>query len=172
MELEQSSLPSALEETTALVRRVYKMVWQNFYTWEQDHCRRTLHSLARVPSLSRIDTGIESSGSSSHYSSITATSISTTSEDESFTVHDYTQDPHKVSTVSVETINVVPHFKGCPPYEMCTPVSRNVHVGDDFEDMPFLPLADDPTFDHLLHAADYPRFEWQLPIRDPDCKSC
>jgi histone-lysine N-methyltransferase EZH2 len=168
MEAEESSART-LQETAALVRGVYKATWQDFYTWENDHCRQTLLSLARnIPR----STGIEASGFSGRDSSAAATNTEKTTEDDGFTVHDYSSDTPKVSSLFVETVHVTPPFKACPPYEICTPASRNIYVGDDFEEMPFIQLADDPTFNHLLHTADYARFEWQLSNRDPDCKSC
>ena len=160
-----------LEETTALVRSVYKTTWDNFYIWEQDHCRRTLHSLARTPSLPRSAETQTSSFSERDYSS-EATTVEKDAEKESFTLHDYNRDTGAVSesTLLAQTVDVVAPLRACPPYEMCTPASRNIYVGDDFEEMPFIQLVDDPTFDLAAHMADYKRLEWQLPDRDPDCK--
>ena len=171
MEAEQPS-DRSLEETTALVHDVYKATWHDFYTWEQDHCLRTLHSLARTPSSSPPRSAeIKTRSLSNCDLSLEAAVVDKTTEEESFTLHDYSRDTPAISTLSAQTINVINPFKACPPYEICTPVSRNIYVGDDFEDMPFIQLVDDPTFDLAAHTADYKRFEWQLPNRDPDCKS-
>ncbi|OSC99568.1 SET domain-containing protein [Trametes coccinea BRFM310] len=53
-------------------------------------------------------------------------------------------------------------------YESCTPIDQNILHGDDSNYMPFIPLADDPTFDHEDHAMEYKRLAWQEPYRDPD----
>jgi histone-lysine N-methyltransferase EZH2 len=164
----EKRLSSTLEVTAALARSVYKATWQSFYTWEQHHCRQTLLSLDRAPGtyaeLERLDvSGCDPS---------TGTTLThDNTEDESFTVVNYRDDTHEVSTLSSETTKVVSPFRACPPYEVCTPASRNIYVGDDFEEMPFIQMADDPKFDYVPHTDDYSRFEWQLPNRDPDCKS-
>ncbi|KAI9060749.1 SET domain-containing protein [Trametes sanguinea] len=53
-------------------------------------------------------------------------------------------------------------------FESCTPIDQNILHGDDSNYMPFIPLADDPTFDHEDHAMEYKRLAWQEPYRDPD----
>jgi hypothetical protein len=154
--MDSESEEQSLEANTALAHRVYEATWNDFYTWERDYCRKTLLSLARTH-VSGCDL------------TIGTTSTHGSTGGESFTMVDCHH--NTLSILSAETTDVVAPFKPCPPYEVCTPASRNIHVGDDFEDMPFIHMADDPDFDHLLHTADYSRFEWQLPNRDPDCKS-
>ena len=161
---------TALEKASVIVHSVYKETWKSFYTWEQDYCRHTLDSLARNTSQTRT-AGIESSSFTGRDFSTAATSTLTRNGDDIFVMYTYGEDSPEVSTLSVETVNVTPPFITCPPYEICTPASRNIYIGDDFEEMPFIQLADDATFDYETHVADYARFEWQLPNRDPDCKS-
>lgn len=167
-----------LAPISALVQNTYRSTWNDFYEWEQDYSRQTLLSLARVspPSPSQAGMSLPSTSSSKKSSPVTAPIIAEYQldmESENFTIVDYTNSdgaPH-ITTLSIETIEVVPQFEPCAPYEVCTPANRNIYVGDDSEYMPFIPLTDDPKFNHLLHAGDYRYFEWQLPNRDPDCKS-
>jgi hypothetical protein len=165
-----------LEETISLVLSVYQTTWNEFYLWEQDYSRQTLHSLARMPPPSQCSTREQTGNRSSNheYSDTVTTGTDENTEPKSFTVLDYAHgdiDSPVESTLSVESINVVPQLEPCPPYEMCTPARRNIHVGDDFEEMPFLPFADDPSFDpsSLIDLDEFKVFEWQLPGRDPDC---
>lgn len=62
---------------------------------------------------------------------------------------------------------VLPH----PAYEICTPAARNIMVGDDINQMPLRPFADDPTFDFKLYNDEYWYFKWQYNQVDPACPS-
>lgn len=48
-----------------------------------------------------------------------------------------------------------------PTYDSCAPLARSVFKGDDDDRMPFLPYADDPTFDHVDHSRWYGALGWQ-----------
>ncbi|GLB39383.1 putative histone-lysine N-methyltransferase activity [Lyophyllum shimeji] len=172
MTTEDSAPDSSLAK---LVQQIYRSTWDDFYIWEHDHCLRTLHSLARV---SPHDTTQAGSSSSSRLDSVSPAVSSVTvenrqssdTETESFTILEYDdgdEEPQK-TTVSVEIVDVTRPLDPCAPYEACTPASRNINVGDDSGHMPFIPLMDDPTFNHILHAGDYRFFEWQVLNRDPD----
>ncbi|KAF5380182.1 hypothetical protein D9615_006218 [Tricholomella constricta] len=164
--------------TASLTYKVYRDTWNGFYVWEQDHCLRTLHSLARNlsqetsqagPSTSNRGTEQNNSVLDPVYSLAPEEALSPNAEEESFTVIDYNAASEaQVVTLPVKVIGIAPLFEPYAPYELCTPANRNINVGDDSEYMPFIPLVDDPNFDHLLHAGDYRYFEWQLPDRDPD----
>ena len=170
MEHADSNATDSVEATAALVRAVYWATWSGFYLWEQDHCRQTLHSLARVLPPVQVGPHARIGGLSVSETPAPTVDVDGDTEGDQFTVWDYGCRLAE-SILSVESINIAPQLKPCPPYEMCTPAARNIYVGDDFEEMPFIPLSDDPTFDHVLHTEDYKYFEWQLPNGDPDCKS-
>ncbi|KAF8067480.1 SET domain-containing protein, partial [Lyophyllum atratum] len=144
-----------------LVKTVYQRTWDDFYVWEQDHCLRTLHSLARslpqeIPQTEQSISRLRSSSSDT--------------DSESFTIMDYThggREP-RTTTVSAKVVDITRHIESCAAYEACTPTNRNINVGDDSEYMPFIPLIDDPKFNFLLHAGDYKYFDWQVQNRNPD----
>ncbi|KAF8156618.1 hypothetical protein B0H34DRAFT_847237 [Crassisporium funariophilum] len=50
-----------------------------------------------------------------------------------------------------------------PSYECCTPISRNIMVGDDSHYLPFIPNADDPTYDSTFDIDEHDYFAWQQP---------
>jgi histone-lysine N-methyltransferase EZH2 len=56
-------------------------------------------------------------------------------------------------------------------YEICTPAARNIKVGDDPDQMSFLPFADDPAFDWEPYNKEYGSFAWQHFQLNPACKS-
>jgi hypothetical protein len=85
-------------------------------------------------------------------------------------VTSYSEDgtSRSTSTIPLQVVHVEllePHRS----YEYCTPISRNIFRGDDDDMMPFIPYADDPTFDHVDHTLCYGSFAWQDDY-DPDCE--
>ncbi|KAE9398446.1 SET domain-containing protein [Gymnopus androsaceus JB14] len=62
-------------------------------------------------------------------------------------------------------------FKPAPSFDSCTPISNNQFTGDDPNDMPFIPLADDPSFDWKTHCEKYKSFSWGPGrVFDSDCE--
>ncbi|TFK49251.1 SET domain-containing protein [Heliocybe sulcata] len=53
-------------------------------------------------------------------------------------------------------------------YESNTPASHNIFHGDDPDDMPFVPFADDPFFNAIEHQRHYKNLTWQEGLLDPD----
>ncbi|KAF8072164.1 hypothetical protein FPV67DRAFT_1447586 [Lyophyllum atratum] len=158
-----------------LVKTIYRITWEDFYVWEQDHCLRTLHSLARsfpqgIPQTEKSISRLRSSVPLPVFSSPLEDSQSSDTDDESFTIMDHTHGSRKprITTVSAKVVDITRPIEPCAAYEACTPTNRNINVGDDSEYMPFIPLIDEPNFNFLLHAGDYKYFDWQVQNRDPD----
>jgi len=156
-----------------VIQEVYRNTWIDFYEWEQRHATETLHSLARTFELPKLPVIRQTSESPQKDERKQADQ----DENEYFTVIDYDYDADlngtglhvTTSTLTPQTLEVTNVLEPYPAYEVCTPVNRNILVGDDSEYMPFLPYSDDPTFDYLAHIVEYRYFEWQVPNRDPDC---
>ncbi|TDL25214.1 SET domain-containing protein [Rickenella mellea] len=55
-----------------------------------------------------------------------------------------------------------------PAYESCAPSDRCITIGDDPDDMPFIPYVDDDRFDLSDYCDHYDSFIWDKPIPDPD----
>ena len=72
-------------------------------------------------------------------------------------------------TLSPEPDIIIDDFAPCKPYESCAPALQNIFIGDDSSDMPFLPLADDDSFDWNAYLEEYTSFSWQRE-NDPDCE--
>ncbi|KAH0587994.1 hypothetical protein H2248_006737 [Termitomyces sp. 'cryptogamus'] len=157
-----------------LVKSVYQTTWNDFYDWEQAYCLQTLRSLARVPPQDASYSGEKNLNGVDTYSRSLALRRSQVSDYdyEIFTVIDYSVDGEaETAALPVVTVKGTRPFEPCAPYEICTPVNRNISVGDDSHYMPFIPLIDDPTFNALRHAEDYNYFQWQMPHRDPDLEA-
>ncbi|KAH9943538.1 hypothetical protein B0H21DRAFT_695633 [Amylocystis lapponica] len=69
-----------------------------------------------------------------------------------------------LAVTSFEIEDLTPHST----YESCAPTICNILHGDDSDDMPFLPFADDPGFDIIDYIREHKRFAWQSANRDPD----
>jgi hypothetical protein len=54
-------------------------------------------------------------------------------------------------------------------YEACTPISRNLMIGDDSDFLPFIPNSDDPSYDYTYDIHEHKYFAWHRLNRDPDC---
>ena len=162
----------SLEETTALVRTVFRTVWSNFYRNEQLYSQQSINALARS------QRPLSSTGTlPPHFHQLDAHPQISGEKLECFTVYgpDSDQQPSQlpVEYVVASEFPFSPH----PPYESCTPCSQSIFLGDDPEEMPFIPFADDPHFDHVAHTLHYDHFAWQPDKKrdthscDPDCKS-
>ena len=155
-----------------VVFQVYKSVWEDFSVWEQDHCRQTLQSLSPSrPFRPHLNPLLISSGQS--HSAIKEPR-STIHDDVSSTViesfDDSDMENGSTSTVLV-TVHTISKGQKLQPlsYEACTPISRNLMIGDDSDYLPFIPNSDDPTYDYTYDVDEHKFFAWHQPNRDPDC---
>jgi len=91
---------------------------------------------------------------------------------EEFTFVDYLANGTTATTdLPARVLRVTEHLEPHPPYEICTPTSRNLHVGDDDDYMPFVPFSDDPSFPFDDYHEHYGWLAWQIPPPGPDCES-
>ena len=66
------------------------------------------------------------------------------------------------------SFDVVPRVVPFPPYESCAPISGNLWIGDDSDAMPFMPFADERTFDHHDAQSHYKELGWQRETMNAD----
>ena len=141
---------------------VYREVWDEFYTWEPDHCQQTISYLALdayqsspVPDLSpeTVSTALDL-----HYAVEATLNIRM----------DYLILVFYCFDVGLSD------FRPYPAFEFCTPASksiaRNANDPDDAHEVPFIPYADDPKFPIHEYLTDFPLLGWQLRsnCQDPD----
>ncbi|KAI8977707.1 hypothetical protein BD414DRAFT_524347 [Trametes punicea] len=151
----------------ALVASTLREVGREYYTWEFEHCSRTLASLAApkpskpkdLPSLPPL--GTEASTHLSQTECILSCPLR-------LKRYCTVGDRWECFEVSPQADIPVTPLESFPAYESCTPIGQNILHGDDSNFMPFVPLADDPSFDHEDHVLEYRGLAWQEPYRDSD----
>ena len=84
-------------------------------------------------------------------------------------VHHIEGSSSTVTLAPVKVITVKNTLPAASPYESSPLVARNIFTGDDSHDLPFIPFADDKTFDHESHALRHKRFAWDHAY-DPNSK--
>jgi hypothetical protein len=157
------------QKNVKLVRSTFKTVWTEFYAWEQVYSQDAIDSLAiplPVPIATSSFESLQISEPSRNKPGLRR------SAGETLTVSDCSSSRPRHERISVETI-ICDAFDPYPPYESCTPCTTSIFHGDDVDDMPFIPYADDPDFDIVDHMGEYPRLEWQdkqKNVQDPDCE--
>ena len=156
-----------------VVKKQFEDVLREYYAWEPIYCSETIASLAVptpvVTSATDFDIVYLNLGLR-EIQPETRSASGTVAQDVSFTryiVHD--SDILEVDLVRTETIDTIVALPTpYPSYESCTPVSRSILHGDDPHAMPFLPFADDPSFDPTDYVLDHKRLAWQEGSRDTD----
>ena len=147
--------------------RIYRDLWTEFYSWEQEFCQQTLEGLSKpragVPPRSLPHDG----------TSIYELPVLSSSEEDLFTYEDISLD----STVTVKfTLSPNPkiietrNLEPSAAYTACTAVSTNIFLQDDPASLQFAPYADDPLFELDEYLSSVGWFIWQYDLNDPDRK--
>lgn len=165
---EQTLGPSDDLSIHKLVQTVFAEVLAEFSGWKVEYCKHFIRSLSHVTQNPRVPIP---DGDSTRLHIVGKAGGSPDGDKEiTAAVTDYSEDgtPRSTSSISLQVVHaelLEPHKS----YEYCTPISRNIFRGDDDDMMPFIPFADDPTFDHVDHTLCYGSFAWQDDY-DPDCE--
>jgi len=160
---------SGLSDIRAVASQVYKSVWEDFSIWEQNHCQQTLQSLSR-PVRTHLNPLTTSSGQSqSTLKEPPSRRDAPSTIAESFDDWDIANGSK--STIYVTDVHTIKENQLLQPpsYEACTPISRNLMVGDDSDFLLFIPNSDDPAYDYPYDIGEHKFFAWHQPNRDPDC---
>lgn len=145
-----------------VVLEVYLSVWEEYSEWSELHNASTLKSL-EAPRCSfnfSIPIYLEEADS---------TDLPDDS-DLKFSVSELNPDGSTIDeyVISTYVVTVDQALRAHSPYESCTPITRNLMVGDDPDVLPFIPFGDDPTYDHRLYAEEHSYFRWHKLFVDPD----
>jgi len=173
----QSLIPASEPDAPHdFVSETYGSVWEEHTTHHVEHCLDSLVSLQR-PHPRRRRPPPRRAPLANHPFRPMAGSGSTVNfrarrpQFESFTIYEYETtnnvSPLRVRKTKAFVLNADP-FPPYPSYDACAPLSRNIMVGDDPDRLPFIPFADDPTYDYELDIGNHSYFAWPNLTQDPD----
>jgi len=144
-----------------LITRTYKTVWKEYSAWSLRDSAAALKSLAvaEIRPDSPTDADKDPNLHVAHISD----------GDKTFLVADFDNEGHLAEeyTVAAKTFSADP-FLPHPLYESCTPISRNLMVRDNPNDLPFIPFSDDPSYNYHVDIEEYKYFRWQSPTLKHD----
>ncbi|KIM35852.1 hypothetical protein M413DRAFT_449582 [Hebeloma cylindrosporum] len=177
----QQPLTPALENDAPrdFISETRDSVWAEHAAYHLEHCSDSLLSLQRPHPRRRRRPPPPRSPLLADHSLSDSQSASTSSANppshppqfESFTIHEY-QTRNEAPLIRVrETKALVltaDAFPLYPSYNACAPISRNITVGDDPDWLPFIPFADDPTYDYDVDIEHHSYFAWPNLAQDPD----
>ncbi|KAJ7016348.1 hypothetical protein C8F04DRAFT_1345956, partial [Mycena alexandri] len=163
----------ALARATQIVETVFKEVHDEFRAWKQDYASRALLAVARPPyAIDRVSIPGNPAPSSSASEKTPPPSSPVDTPRSSAGAAEYIEiwdaDTGTTKRVEMRVISVQDVFPAPPAHEYCTPATRNIFQGDDSNDLPFIPFADDPNFDHARYFKEFKTFGWERPVPDPD----
>lgn len=149
----------------SLVLEVYRSVWEEYSEWSDYYNASTLKSLEAPAPRFSLDLLIDLEETDS-----TDSTPLSYDNDLKFSFSELNSDGSTIDeyVISTNVVTVDQSFRPHPPYESCTPITRNLMVGDDPDTLPFIPFVDDPKYDYRLYAEEHSHFRWQEPFVDPD----
>lgn len=148
-----------------LIRSVLETTWNEYNEWERKDCENAIMALAS-PNPRLYDTTEQDATSRPSGQTLPDAAAH---GDTALEVHHIEGSSSTVTLAPVKVISVQNHLPAASPYESSPLTTRNIFTGDDSNDLPFIPFADDKTFDHDSHALRHKRFAWDHDY-DPNSK--
>jgi hypothetical protein len=169
----QDQVPSSneddekIQENRTLAFLVYREVWDEFNKWKLEDCKRQLRLLEQPlppPNIAeaahKMASAFLTDGDES--GDVEIIYICDTDDDIPLDVGGAT-----VLTCETVSLKLPPDFAPHPPYESCTPAVQTIALRENEEQLPFIPYADDPTWDIGMYLSQYEAFAWENLV-DPD----
>ena len=157
-----------LSDNTTLAFLVYKEVWDEFNKWKEEDSKRQLRLLEQPLPAPHVVETIKKMASAFR------TDESEPDDVEIIYICDTEDDiPLDVGGATVLTclpvpLTLPPNFLPHPPYESCTPSVQSITPREnDSGSVPFVPYADDPTWDVEAYLHHFAKFDWEKLV-DPD----
>lgn len=146
--------------------RVYRAVWDEFYTWEQRNCLTMLHGLHQpvlLPEPLPSDDLSESDGDPLH------SELNEYRDWFTIEIHDAPGSILDVDLLPLKLKLLDEGISPYPSYAACTPASSNTQCDKNFRDKAsFTPFSDDPMFKKGDYLSLFNSFAWQTDFWDPD----
>jgi hypothetical protein len=159
------------EQNRTLAFRVYKEVWDEFNKWKVEDCKQHLLSLQNPlppPEVAEATSRVASTLCSGESGDVEIVYLCDTNDDIPLDV-----DGATVLLCKAVPLELPDQFEPHPRYESCTPSVQTIalRVGsvahEELDVVPFVPYANDPTFDAKEHLGQFERFAWENLV-DPD----
>jgi hypothetical protein len=159
------------KENKALAFRVYKEVWDEFSRWKVEDCKQHLLLLQKPlppPEAAEATLRAASALRPGVPGDVEVVYLCDTEDDVPLIANRAT-----VLTCKAIPLKLPPDFEPYPRYEACTPSVQTVALRlgsaahDELDVTPFVPYADDATFDAKAYLNQFRRFAWQE-LADPD----
>ncbi|KAI0253462.1 hypothetical protein BJV78DRAFT_211135 [Lactifluus subvellereus] len=166
-----SSSQDENKENKALAFRVYKEVWDEFNRWKVEDCKQHLLLLQKPlppPEAAEATLRVASALRPGVPGDVEVVYLCDTGDDVPLDTGNAT-----VLTCRTTPLKLPIDFAPYPRYESCTPSVQTValRVGsaahDEFDTAPFVPYADDPTFDAKVYLDQFRQFAWEG-LANPD----
>ncbi|KAI9444047.1 hypothetical protein H4582DRAFT_2190030 [Lactarius indigo] len=159
------------DESRALAFQVYKEVWDEFNKWKVENCKQQLLLLQKPlpPPTAAEDALLETSNLRDGEPGEVEIIYLCDSEDD-IPLHSGGSTVLMCETTHLE---LPTDFEPHPRYESCAPAVQSIafRPGSDAENeldvLPFVPYADDPTFDAKAYLETFSWFGWEN-LEDPD----
>lgn len=141
-------------------------VWNEFHQWNKNNCEETIRAITTEPRFLQLSPRIYSRERVSNSQSDDSDWYNFEDWDEQVsTITSYSLESPVVKMANKKDQKTDPHR----PYTSCTAITKNVLIlGNALETAAFLPLADDPAFDHIKYLQLFEGFGWQTRFFDPD----
>lgn len=140
----EAQIISTAHKFKVLVSRIYAQSSADYREWSVNDSATALSNLStrhKVPPPS-----------------LPAQNASLESTDTEWEVTDYNaQETYFLPAEDDIMSELVPSYA---PYECCTPTTRNIMVGDDSDYLPFIPFADDPSYDWSFDISQHKYVAW------------
>ncbi|KAK7042070.1 Pre-mRNA splicing factor [Favolaschia claudopus] len=152
-----------------LVKKVFDDLCAEYRLWKSDYVAKALQQATRPKPAQNLAVFPEISESLSIGTNGTPAPPSPTLA----SIEVWDSDTETTTEVPMQIFRVVKPFAALAEQEFCTPTARNIFLGDDPHNMPFLPFPEDPSFNHNRYAEEYKGFSWeQQPSLDhPDLET-
>ena len=160
-----SELP---EPTRDLIYSVYEDVWRDFYDWEHQYCHKVLQLVDAESGVNQPPAQIVDVGEDLAFEYDAGVALRASTFNESVQVLEFSNGEPVESTRTSYTV-FAPIIEPYESYESCSPTSRSIFVGDDSDEMPFVPFADDPSFDIVDYQEQFKTFAWEKG-NNSDCR--
>ena len=169
-----SSVVEENKENRELAFLVYEEVWDEFNRWKAEDCRQQLRLLQKPLPPPNV----------AEAARMMALTFRTGDPDDVETIYlcdtddDVPLDPGGATVLTCKNVLLEfqePVTEPHPRYEFCTTSVQSIAfriesvATDEFETVPFVPYADDPTFNALRYLGQFEFFAWEHLV-DPDSK--